>query len=146
MPGGRRTDVSLAAQALALRRLLPGSTLRLDHGRLCWKGEVRPSHGCGEYQLRLEARAALPPKIFVESPALRPDAGGRLPHIYSDGSLCVSRRGDWRPDMLFIHTYLPWSLEWLIYYELWLASGLWYGDGPDMLDPASQARILHPYR
>ncbi|MBA8806677.1 hypothetical protein FHX71_000619 [Promicromonospora sukumoe] len=47
--------------------------------------------------------------------------------------------------MLFIDTFVPWSLEWLVYYELWRATGIWHGDGPDRTDPASQARILHPY-
>ena len=145
MPVGRPTEASLPIQALALDRLLPGGRTRLGPGSLTWLGIVQPGQNCGRYELRLQARPATPPKIFVTAPALRPDADGLLPHVYDDGSLCVSQRGDWRPNMLFVDTFLPWSCEWLVYYELWLATGVWYGDGPDMLDAESQERILHPY-
>jgi hypothetical protein len=47
--------------------------------------------------------------------------------------------------MLLAQTLMPWACEWLVFYELWLAVSVWYGDGPDRLDPASQAKILHSY-
>jgi hypothetical protein len=47
--------------------------------------------------------------------------------------------------MLLSQTILPWASEWLFYYELWLASDTWFGDGPERLDPVSQSEILHPY-
>lgn len=140
-----RSEASLPLQALALDRLMPHGRTRLSPGRLTWVGSVNPSVGCGAYELRLEARQGRPPTVVVNAPALRPNDDDLLPHVYDDGSLCVSQRGDWRPHMLFTDTFLPWSCEWLINYELWLATGLWHGDGPDMLDPESQARILHPY-
>jgi hypothetical protein len=93
----------------------------------------------------LQARPAIQPSVFVVAPALRPNEHGLLPHVYDDGSLCLSQAGDWRPDMLFIDTFLPWSCEWLIQYELWIATSVWYGDGPDILDEESQGEILHPY-
>ncbi len=145
MPVAPRAEVSLPIQAIALDRLLPDGRTRLHRGRLSWVGTVQPGPACGEYELRLEARPASPPMISVKAPRLRPTDDGLLPHVYDDGSLCVSQRGDWRPHMLFTDTFVPWSCEWLMHYELWLATGIWYGDGPDMLDSESQARILHPY-
>ena len=82
----------------------------------------------------------------MTAPALRPNDDGLMPHVYDDGSLCVSQRGDWRPHMLFTDTFIPWSCEWLLHYELWLATSIWHGDGPDTMDVEPQARILHPYR
>lgn len=140
-----RNEVTLPVQALALDRVLPHGRTRLRPGRLSWIGSVQPGAGCGTYELRLDARPLQPPSVFVSSPTLRPNDAGLLPHVYDDGSLCVSQNGDWRPHMLFTDTFVPWSCEWLINYELWLATSLWHGDGPDMLDPESQARILHPY-
>ena len=140
-----RNEATLPLQAVALDRLLPHGRTRLAPGRLTWTGSIQPGTACGTYELRLEARTSRPPAVVVIAPALRPNADGLLPHVYDDGSLCVSQRGDWRPHMLFTHTFIPWTCEWLIHYELWLATGLWHGDGPDMLDPESQARILHPY-
>jgi hypothetical protein len=146
LPVGRRAEVSLAMQALALDRLLPEGRSCLSPGRLAWTGVVRPGADCGEYTLELKAQPATPPRIVVIAPPRRPNGDGMLPHVYDDGSLCVSQPGDWRPHMLFMDTFLPWSCEWLVYYELWLATNVWFGDGPDTLDAESQARILHPYR
>jgi hypothetical protein len=30
-------------------------------------------------------------------------------------------------------TIIPWTSEWLFFYELWLASGEWHGGGHDPL-------------
>ncbi|MEV2240139.1 hypothetical protein [Micromonospora sp. NPDC049891] len=133
-------------QALALRSVVPDGRTSLTPRQLIWRGRVRPLLQSQTYELHLTARPARPPKVTVTAPALQPDGAGRLPHVYDDGSLCVSQFGDWQPHMLFTATFLPWSCEWLVYYELWLATGLWFGDGPDRLDQASQAQILHPFR
>jgi hypothetical protein len=84
--------------------------------------------------------------MWVIAPDLVPDADGNLPHVYDDGSLCVSESGDFRLGMRFVDTILPWALEWLVFYEQWRATGTWYGDGPDRLDPVSQSQIMHPYQ
>lgn len=145
LPAGHRTDVNLALQALCLRREFPQGHLRLTPGRLIWEGEVRPLPACDAYTLQLTAEPALRPTVRVLAPDLVPDDDGLLPHVYDDGSLCVSTFGDFRPGMLFVDTVLPWSLEWLVHYEQWRAGGVWFGDGPDRLDPESQSLILHPY-
>jgi len=145
LPAARRAEVSLPVQALALRSVVPDSRARLTPRRLIWRGQVRPSQQSQTYELHLVAYPRRPPRITVTAPALRPDDDGRLPHVYHDGSLCVSQPGDWRPHMLFTATYLPWACEWLLYYELWLVTNLWFGDGPDRLDDVSQAAILHPF-
>lgn len=148
MPAGRRAEVPLPVQVLNLDRLLPGGRSCLSPVRLVWTGPASPGSGCGIYQVRLEAQPASPPSITVIHPPLRPNYDGLLPHVYTDGSLCVSQRGDWRPHMLFTDTFIPWTCEWLVYYELWVATGTWYGDGDDldMLSDESQARVLHEYR
>lgn len=37
----------------------------------------------------------------------------------------------WTGDMLIADTIVPWTCEWLIYYEIWLAIGEWYGGGEE---------------
>lgn len=51
--------------------------------------------------------------------------------MYTDGSLCLHVPGEWRPDMLLAATIVPWTLEWLVHYEAWLATGEWRGGGVD---------------
>ena len=31
--------------------------------------------------------------------------------------------------MLIVDTTVPWTAEWLLNYEIWLATGSWYGGG-----------------
>jgi len=138
-------EVSLALQALWLRRSFPDSTVSLTARRLTWAARVQPLQISRAYSLQLIADHARTPSIYVTDPPLRPDETGRLPHVYDDGSLCVAEPGDWKRHMLFVDTFVPWALEWLVYYELWRATGIWHGDGPDRTDRISQARVLHPY-
>ncbi len=145
MPVGHRSDINLTLQALCLNRAFPHGSTRLTASRLTWHADVRPLPACAMYSLELTAERTRPPSIRVTAPGLLPDADGCLPHVYDDGSLCVSQFGDFRLGMLFVDTVVPWALEWLVYYELWLTTDTWFGDGPDRLDPESQSQILHPY-
>ncbi|MEV6287703.1 hypothetical protein [Kribbella sp. NPDC051770] len=142
----RRPEINLAIQALTLQRLVPGSTAQIHRGRLNWFGDVQPTPDTRSYSLRLKAAVGQTPSVRVLRPALQPNEDGWLPHVYDTGDLCLSEYGDWHPRMLFADTYVPWAMEWLMYYELWLATGLWYGDGPDNLDDVSQSSILHRVR
>jgi hypothetical protein len=137
--------LNLALQALALRRLIPEGSTQLRPGRLIWTGWVQPTAETSRYQLRVDLKPSRTPSVRVLAPALKPNHDGLLPHVYDNGTLCLSRRGDWAPTMYLVDTFLPWACEWLTFYELWLATDLWYGDGPDRLDAAWQASILHPY-
>ena len=39
------------------------------------------------------------------------------------------RDGDWREDRALAWTIIPWLLEWLVEYEVWLVTGEWCGGG-----------------
>lgn len=142
---GRSAEPTLALQAFALRQLVPDGKTRLRRSRLVWTGWVQPTPETTTYQLRIDMELRLTPSVRVLSPSLKPNDCGLLPHVYDDGTLCVSQAGDWRRGMLLTESLIPWACEWLTYYELWLATELWYGDGSDRLDTESQANILHPY-
>lgn len=137
--------MNLALQALWLRRSYPDSTVSLTARRLTWTARLQPLPISRDYSLQLTADHARMPSIYVTDPPLRPDEAGRLPHVYDDGSLCVAEPGDWKRHMLFVDTFVPWALEWLVYYELWCATDIWHGDGVDRTDHASQAQVLHHY-
>ena len=73
----------------------------------------------------------MPPKVFVEDPEIEDQADERVPHRYRDGSLCLylPGTGEWKRDMFLADTILPWTSEWLLHYELWLATSEWHGGG-----------------
>ena len=37
--------------------------------------------------------------------------------------------GEWNPTMLLSRTIVPWASEWLLFYELWVITGVWLGGG-----------------
>jgi hypothetical protein len=74
--------------------------------------------------------------MYIISPDIVATNGGkRPPHIYgyenSKTHLCLwwPKQREWRRDMKFIETYIPWTAEWLWYYEYWRATGEWAGGG-----------------
>jgi hypothetical protein len=135
-PTARRT---LAAELLRLRALdLPGSTGTVigRGGLLRFDFDARPFVGAREYRCRVELeRAARSAEAYVLRPDLQLIAGERPPHIYdhSEGHtrLCLYMPGggEWHAGLWLSETVLPWTIEWLRYYEIWLIDGVWQGGG-----------------
>src|SRR5680860_75184 len=96
---GRRTELNLGPQALALRHLMPEGSTRLRPGQLSWTGWVQPTAETSRYQIRIDLKQNRTPSVRVLAPALKPNDDDLLPHVYSNGALCLSRRGDWTPTM-----------------------------------------------
>lgn len=140
----RNASLSLAQQALALKSVYTGSTLRLCPRSLVWRGQLKPSALSAQYLTEVSLQAGRNPVVNVIEPSLRPDEHSRLPHIWDDGSLCLNTAGQWSPTMLLVDTVLPWSSEWLLHYEMWKGTGIWFGDGVEEEDPEAQSKLLHP--
>ena len=123
---------NLAAQAILLRTLFPESKVRIVRGQsLTWAGVITPSQMSDEYSVSLSYSHAASPKVFVIQPELQERDGRRPEHLWPDGSLCLyfPRAGEWNHGMLLAKTILPWTSEWLLHYEIWLATGKWCGGG-----------------
>ena len=45
--------------------------------------------------------------------------------------MCLFRPGkyEWTFDTLVSKSIIPWAVEWLYYYEVWLATNEWCGGG-----------------
>ena len=115
-----------------MRLIYPEFRSHIENGALVAVGDVRPTHRSVTYRVRIEYRAGDPPEITVLSPELKArKEGDRLPHVYPGNKLCLylPHTGEWTPDMSLPHTILPWISEWLFYYELWHATGQWFGGG-----------------
>lgn len=65
-----------------------------------------------------------PPKVWILAPNLVSDP----PHVYSDKSLCLyyPKEQPWKygRSNLFSHI-IPWTHEWILYYEIWKITGVW---------------------
>ncbi len=125
----RRASLSIAVQGAALKGRFPDSELRMRGMTLTWTAELRPTALSCEYTIRLTyAPDGYPPRVEV-LPELASRPGEPLPHVYADGSLCLHVPGEWSPKMFIADTIVPWACEWLLHYEIWLATGEWHGGG-----------------
>lgn len=138
-PRGPR-PLTAAQQHLHLRSnsTFPGE-VRLRHGRVTWRGRVRPTPLSRAYDIRLDYQAGDTPRVIVEGPNLRGLAKGRrLPHVYAQdpARLCLylPGTGEWRPELRLDATMLPWSVIWFFYFEDWLETDEWKGGGEHPTD------------
>jgi hypothetical protein len=125
----RRRGLSAAQQAFALSREFPGSRLNVRRGTLVWLGELQPTEISRSYSVRVTLGHDYIPRVRVMSPILDSRAGEPLPHVYSDGTLCLYTPGEWHSSEVLAWTIVPWIAEWLINYEIWLSTGEWFGGG-----------------
>jgi hypothetical protein len=124
-PSGR----SLAQQAFALRASFPAAHAQLSPQQLIWRGTITPTALSRDYTVSITYRLDRFPKVRVVAPALEGRPSEAIPHLFSDGSLCLHLDDEWSAAMLIVHTTVPWTSEWLFNYEIWLATGAWHGGG-----------------
>jgi hypothetical protein len=95
---------------------------------LRWTGQLQPCDLSRVYTIRIDYQQRRYPAVRVLAPALQATETGFLPHTYDDGTLCLHDAGQWNAAMLIVDTIIPWTAEWLLHYEMWLATGEWFGD------------------
>jgi hypothetical protein len=126
--------LTIAQQALGLRSVFPDAELVNSRDRLSWTGRLQPCELSRIYTVQITYTHGRYPVTRVLDPQLETTEKGFLPHTYSDKTLCLHDAGQWAEHMLIVDTIVPWSAEWLLHYEIWLATGEWLGDH----DPATQ--------
>lgn len=127
-------SLSVAQQALGLRGVFPDRPASVQAGRLKWTGVLTPTPLSREYTITVTYSQRTRPRVVVVDPALRSVTDGDIPHLYRDGSICLHDTHQWNSSMLLVDTVIPWTSEWLYFYELWAATGTWFGDGDQQLD------------
>lgn len=125
----RKAGISLAIQSQQLKRLFPNSTVSVKRNKLVWIGEVKPTPMSETYTLKIEYMFGERPRVVVLKPKLIKRPNERLPHVYTGNELCLyrSKYNEWNSLMFISATILPWSILWLLYYEIWLVTGYWSG-------------------
>lgn len=99
---------------------------RIENDTLICRGIFQPDN-CNAYDVRIEFRAGCFPQVYILSPEIKPNADI---HIYSEGSLCLFYPGDmkWKDTTSIAENTIPWIFEWILFYELYLLTGVWEGE------------------
>ena len=133
------------ARQMAEINALGNWTSKLGRGFLVAQGEVRPSPLSRVYTIDIRYALKSPLKVRVRAPALDEIDGGeqQRPHTFPDGSLCLYRakRGDWSYSDSIARYVIPWISEWLLFYEIWVATGSWEGGGEHPGARATESRM-----
>lgn len=98
---------------------------RIENDTLICRGKFKPN--ANTYAIRIEFRAGCFPQVYVLNPSIKPNADI---HIYSEGSLCLFYPGDlkWKDTTSIAEYTIPWIYEWILFYELYLLTGVWEGE------------------
>ncbi len=136
-----RSGLSPAQQAFALHARFPAGKCSLKAGRLLWRAELTPTPLSRSYRVEVSYRAGGLPRVRVLD-ELATREGRSLPHTYSDGTLCLHESHDWMEWMYIADSIVPWTVEWLAHYELWVgrATGTAEASGRRAGPPPCRAR------
>lgn len=99
---------------------------------MVWWGRLTPAEYTDTYEVVLDHQVDKSPLVYVARPRLQLVDGKRLPHVYSLNTLCLyfGEDREWQWSDPIANTIVPWASEWLLFYELWLATkGDWLGGG-----------------
>lgn len=142
------TYLSVDEQDAAIRRLFPEFLLTTKAGWIgVWEGPLRPASKT--YKIRIVYfRRRFFEGWYLSNPYVTVHVidpligelmldGDDLPHIYWNSraplwpALCLwdPVETDWDPEMTIAATIIPWTSEWLLFFEYWQISGEFLGPG-----------------
>lgn len=142
--------LTLAEHGQILRANFPQfRTVEMSDKCAAWEGDVQPSNQSYRLHIKLELPPHLLlraptldyyPRVYVLDPVLRPKSEaelGPLPHVWYDKkyqgqpNLCLFHpsKNEWDYSSDLASTTIPDACEWLYFYEIWDATGKWYGGG-----------------
>lgn len=127
---------SLALQREKIKKDWPeGEFKNVSYKKFIWIVKIKPTYISRSYDIRLECEVNKPPYVYLYGENLKNLECSDFPHIYGrninkhEVRLCLALPKEFNYSMFIADTIIPWTVEWLFYYEIWLYSGTWYGGG-----------------
>lgn len=141
-----RRILSIWTQVQEVQRVHRKTFRCLYHTCQCarWEGIIRPLDQQYKVEVMLDIGCAdtnyIGPLVTVVDPRLRSRQGCTtrgIPHIYQNPSqpdlpyLCLfdPANDEWGYHQYVATTTILWTIDWLVCYEGWLATGEWTGGG-----------------
>lgn len=127
------TLAEMFSRANEVKCLFPSSEVQCKCGKMEIILSLKPTDVSIDYKIRLVARQGNKGvDIFVVEPRIDLyENGKKVPHLYSNGSLCLyyPKYQEWDYSDSWAETLIPWVSLWLFYYEIWKDTGSWLGGG-----------------
>lgn len=131
----KKQEISLMMQAFKLQSYFPDSKYSIRLNTLVWKGHLQPTSLSPKYLIKVVYQREKHPNVYVLAPKPLTLAEGetKLKHVYNTEKqhLCIyyKRAKEWDETKFIADTIIPWTSEWLLHYEIWVATGTWHGGG-----------------
>ena len=126
--------VTMLQQRSSMQTYFPNLRFSGNDRKGVWTGSLTHTGLSQTYMVKVEYTLGFRPKITILSPALeKREDQGRIPHVYDGVYPCLyyPKTGEWTPNKFIASYVIPWISMWLYFYEVWLATGNWYGEGID---------------
>jgi len=113
-------------QKALIEKHFPCFKCRLSHRHLECEGFITPSENCDTYRVAISYDQDGVPKVRIKEPQITPLASI---HMYRTGALCLYQPAEdpWKTSDNIHEKIIPWTAEWLVFYELYLMCGKWLG-------------------
>lgn len=129
--------ITLARQKSDLLSTFHQSICTVKGDNLYWEGNIQPTPLSKVYNVLILYHLNHYPRIevFIKGDNLKKLDDPDFPHkykIYKDKNavkICLDRYQQFNKYCFISNTIIPWVIEWLYYYEIWLATGDWLGGG-----------------
>ena len=128
--------IPLIQQKVALLAAYPDGKCDIgNRKKLIWSGKIRPTPISQEYTVVLTWELGWSPKVWVIGDELQRLDDPDFPHKYQIIKeekmvrLCLYRHQEFSSYEFLSKTIIPWTVEWLYFYEIWLVTGEWCGGG-----------------
>jgi len=133
MVANKKHKIPQAIQAHKLQSYFPDSKCLVRNNILTWKGYLQPMDLGLKYLIKVIYQREKHPNVYVLDPKPLVLAQGetKLKHVYNTKRqhLCLYYGKEWDETKLIAETIIPWTSEWLLHYEIWVATGTWHGGG-----------------
>ena len=120
---------------VALERSYPQSVCKLERNVLTWHATITPTVLSRQYKIKIVYDGHCPPRVIVSGDSLRGLSKPNFPHKFDIDEknnrvrICLYLPCELNYMKPFSETLVPWTAEWLLHYEIWLATGNWCGGG-----------------
>ena len=123
------------AQKALVEKHFPGFKCRFSHRQWRCQGTIVPSEDCDAYDVGITYSYGGIPQVRIIQPQIVPSSAI---HMYGDGTLCLyyPKNDPWKISDDLHQKVIPWTAEWLVFYELYKIQGKWLGpESPHALRP-----------
>ena len=128
--------IPISGQVRVLANEFPNGVVKSQTLRyLVWEMDIIPTPNSYSYRIRIDYTIGSAPATYVIEPTILSKAEGSnsLPHVFDNEKqqLCLyyGRIGEWTSSMFLAKKIVPWAAEWLFFYEIWVITGEWLGEG-----------------